>query len=64
MKKPFVVKFYIYASNEDEITRAQEAASEFVRHQYTRGRLVTAAKLAAALETAKNNPFISNLLTE
>lgn len=63
-KKPLVLKFYIYADGQEEIERAQKAAHDFVKLQYERGRLVTAAKFADALEKAKNNPLIANILTE
>ena len=64
MKTPHIISFYIYAENAAEVEAAQRAAHSFVKSKYERGKLVTAAKLAEALEKANNNFLISSILTE
>jgi len=62
--QPFKIEFYIYAESQEEVEQAQKAAREFVRTQYNRGRIVSARKLADALQKAQGNQLIGNLLTE
>lgn len=64
MKRPYIIKFYLYAESEEEVERAQKAAHDFVRAQYDRGRIVTADRLAEALRKAQGNSLIANILTE
>lgn len=60
--KPYKVEFYIYADNDDEVKEMQKAANNFVYAYYQQGIIVSAKKLAAALDKFKNNVFVKNFL--
>ena len=62
--QPYKIEFYIYAETQAEVTEAQKKAHDFITSQFRRGRLVTARKLATALERAKSVPLISEMLSE
>ena len=62
--QPYKIEFYIYAETQAEVTEAQKKAHDFITSQFMRGRLVTARKLATALERAKSVPLISEMLSE
>lgn len=62
MMKPYKVTFYTYAENEQQVQELQNAMNNFVRIQYDKGVLVTAAKLTKALQTFGSNFFVTNFL--
>lgn len=59
---PYKVTFYAYAESEEQVKTLQDALNNFVREQYNKGVLVTADKLAQALQTFGNNFFVANYL--
>ena len=60
--KPHKVSFYVYAENEQQIQDLQCVLNGFVRAQYNKGIVVSAQKLAQALQTFGNNFFVTNFL--
>lgn len=59
---PHKVTFYVYAEGEEQVQALQDALNNFVREQYNRGTLVTASKLAQALQTFGKNYFVTEFL--
>ena len=60
--KPCKVTFYAYAENEEQIEQLQDTLNNFVREKYNQGILVTAEKLAKAMNAFSNNFFVKNYL--
>lgn len=60
--KPHKITFYAYADDEAQVKQLQDALNNFVREQYNKGIIVTAAKLQRALQTFGNNYFVTNFL--
>lgn len=60
--KPQKITFYAYAENEEQVKVLQNTLNDFVRNQYNKGVLVTADKLAKALQSFGNNFFVTNYL--
>lgn len=59
---PQKVSFYVYADDEDQVRKLQEALNNFVREQYNKGVIVTADKLTNALSHFGNNFLVTNYL--
>ena len=57
--QPFKIEIYVYAENADEASRVQQSAIQFVKDKYKSGVLITADKLAKALDKFKDS-FIVN----
>ena len=62
MMTPQKVTFYVYAEDEAQAAELQSALNNFVRKKYNEGILVTADKLAKALDMFCNNVFVTNFL--
>lgn len=60
--KPYEIKIYLYADNEEEALEAQQAAYDFVNGNYNEGIIVTARKCSEALRKFRNNFFVKNFL--
>ena len=60
--KPEKITFYAYAEDENQVKHLQNVLNDFVREQYNKGILVTADKLAGALQAFGNNYFVINYL--
>lgn len=60
--KPHKITFYAYAENEEQVAQLQDTLNNFVRDKYNQGILVTADKLAKAMNTFSNNFFVTNYL--
>ena len=57
---PLPVTFYVYADNEAQVQRLQDALYNFVRLKANRGIPITAERLTSALECFGGNPLIDN----
>ena len=60
--KPHKITFYAYAENEEQVEHLQDTLNNFVRDKYNQGILVTADKLAKAMNSFSNNFFVTNYL--
>ena len=60
--RPCKVAFYVYAESEEQIEKLQDTLNDFVREKYSQGILVTADKLAKAMNAFSNNFFVTNYL--
>ena len=60
--KPHKITFYAYAENEEQVELLQNTLNDFVRDKYNQGILVTADKLAKAMNAFSNNFFVTNYL--
>lgn len=60
--RPYEVKFYIYAKNEQEVQDLQKELNGFVREKYNNGILVTTEKLLFAMKKFSNNFFVNSFL--
>lgn len=59
---PMPVTFYVYADDDQQIRRLQEALYEFVKGNYDKGNLITADKLNRVIKTVENNPLAQTFL--
>lgn len=57
--QPFKIEIYVYAENADEASKVQQSAIQFVKDKYNSGILITADKLAKALDKFKDS-FVVN----
>lgn len=57
--QPFKIEIYVYAENKDEASKVQQSAIQFVKDKYKAGILVTADKLAKAIDKFKDS-FVVN----
>lgn len=57
--KPYKVELYVYAENDDEVTRLQQSAKAFVRKKFEQGVLITANKLSGALQKFENSIIVN-----
>lgn len=55
MPKPFEMKFFIYAEDEQEVKTACKAVYDFIEENRKEGRVMTAKKLSDALLHWKDN---------
>lgn len=62
--KPYLIKIYVYAEDERQAKELERAAYEFVDDKYRQGILVTASRLAHALDKFKNNFFVNNFFKQ
>lgn len=56
------VTFYVYADNEEQVHKLEDALYRFVSTQYERGVLVTAEKMTNLLNRYGKGLLISQLL--
>ena len=57
--QPFKIEIYVYAESADEAYKVQQSAIQFVKDKYQSGVLITADKLAKALNKFKDS-FVVN----
>ena len=57
--QPFKIEIYVYADSPEEAAKVQHSAIRFVKEKYQNGVLITADKLAQALDKFKDS-FIVN----
>lgn len=57
--QPFKIEIYVYAENAAEAFKVQQSAIQFVKDKYNSGILITADKLAKALDKFKDS-FVVN----
>lgn len=57
--QPFKIEIYVYAENAVEASKVQQSAIQFVKDKYNSGILITADKLAKALDKFKDS-FVVN----
>lgn len=55
MLKPFELKVFIYAEDEQEVKDVAKAVYDFIEENRQEGRVMTAKKLAEALSHWKDN---------
>lgn len=60
--KPYQVKFYLYAEDDQEIQDLQCSLYDFVSTLYNEGTLLTASKLKQMIMQFSKNPFIKQYL--
>ena len=60
--RPQAITFHVYAETDEEAKALQDALYDFVISQYSKGVLVTAARLTDALKRYGKNPIITNYL--
>lgn len=57
--QPFKIEIYVYAESAEEASKVQQSAIQFVKDKYKAGILVTADKLAKAIDKFKDS-FVVN----
>lgn len=57
--QPFKIEIYVYAENADEASKIQQSAIQFVKDKYKAGILVTADKLAKAIDKFKDSFMVN-----
>ena len=57
--QPCKIEIYVYAENAAEASKVQQSAIQFVKDKYNSGILITADKLAKALDKFKDS-FVVN----
>jgi hypothetical protein len=57
--QPYKIEIYVYAETEEEAARVQRSAINLVKDKYQSGILITADKLANAIDKFKDSYIVN-----
>lgn len=60
--QPYKINLHVYAESQAEASALEQELLTFVREKREQGVAVTASKLMRALDSFKNNIFVTNYL--
>ena len=57
--QPYKIEIYVYAETAEEAAQVQQSAINFVKEKYKSGILITADKLARAIDKFKDSYIVN-----